>query len=365
MPFSNPIAAGNSLARPQFESPNFVPGVSGWAIFRNGNAQFNSLTLTGTTFDGNNYILNTSGFFLYSGAPANGNLSASIAPAAGTDGFGNSYFAGIVSYSGNRYSQLVGGDLLLGDTASTGSTAVVETSSTGGQTYIAGSTKTSADIAAPWLALFSAAGSAKGVVQAVIASGTTQPVALTTALAEIQGSLAVGATAAILDSPSGVLKVTDGRDGNTYGTERLTLNTTGTQLINSTVAATITGLSAPVAAATYKFRAVLWFLMGATTGAPTFSLAVPATSLVFVKTRQTRSITALGTVGGWVEAETVNNSLGGAYPVATTNATYSMMELEGIVTFSASGTFAVQAAMDLAAHPFTMQTGSFLELFPS
>jgi len=191
MPFSNPIAAGNSLARPQFESPNFVPGVSGWAIFRNGNAQFNSLTLTGTTFDGNNYILNTSGFFLYSGAPANGNLSASIAPAAGTDGFGNSYFAGIVSYSGNRYSQLVGGDLLLGDTASTGSTAVVETSSTGGQTYIAGSTKTSADIAAPWLALFSAAGSANGVVQAVIASGTTQPVALTTALAEIQGSLAV------------------------------------------------------------------------------------------------------------------------------------------------------------------------------
>jgi len=120
MPFSNPIAAGNSLARPQFESPNFVPGVSGWAIFRNGNAQFNSLTLTGTTFDGNNYILNTSGFFLYSGTPASGNLVASIAPAAGTDGFGNAYPAGFNLtdlVSGNTIS-LANGQLAIGNTAS-------------------------------------------------------------------------------------------------------------------------------------------------------------------------------------------------------------------------------------------------------
>lgn len=38
------------------------------------------------------------GLFVYSGAPANGNLVASIASTAGTDSFGNAYQAGITSY---------------------------------------------------------------------------------------------------------------------------------------------------------------------------------------------------------------------------------------------------------------------------
>jgi hypothetical protein len=58
----------------------------------------NGTTITGATFEGTNWIENSSGMFLYSGTPAAGNLSASIAPVAGTDAFGNSYQAGTNVY---------------------------------------------------------------------------------------------------------------------------------------------------------------------------------------------------------------------------------------------------------------------------
>lgn len=43
--FTNPILAGNNLARTVMQSPNFVAGVSGWAIFENGDAEFNSIVI--------------------------------------------------------------------------------------------------------------------------------------------------------------------------------------------------------------------------------------------------------------------------------------------------------------------------------
>jgi hypothetical protein len=45
-----------------------------------------------------NTIINSAGNFVYSGAPAAGNLAASLAPASGTDIFGNNYLAGVASY---------------------------------------------------------------------------------------------------------------------------------------------------------------------------------------------------------------------------------------------------------------------------
>ncbi len=44
-------------------------------------------------------ILNRSGFFLYSGPPAFGNLIGSVASVAGTDKFGNSYLSGQTTYT--------------------------------------------------------------------------------------------------------------------------------------------------------------------------------------------------------------------------------------------------------------------------
>jgi hypothetical protein len=96
--FSNPVFGGNTLIRPAMRSPNYVAGVSGWSINRAGDAEFNDLTLRGE-FVGTDYIINSAGIFLYSAAPALGNLVGSWTPAAGTDAFGNAYDVGLTLYS--------------------------------------------------------------------------------------------------------------------------------------------------------------------------------------------------------------------------------------------------------------------------
>jgi hypothetical protein len=50
MTFSNPIVGGTTLIRPAIHSPNFVTGVSGWSINKDGSAEFSDLTVRG---DGN------------------------------------------------------------------------------------------------------------------------------------------------------------------------------------------------------------------------------------------------------------------------------------------------------------------------
>lgn len=47
MSYSNPIVAGDVLIREAIKSENYVPGVSGWAIFRNGDAEFNNIIARG------------------------------------------------------------------------------------------------------------------------------------------------------------------------------------------------------------------------------------------------------------------------------------------------------------------------------
>ena len=48
---------------------------------------------------GNTIVINASGEFVYNGAPALGNLIASIANSNGVDAFGNRYYNGIISYN--------------------------------------------------------------------------------------------------------------------------------------------------------------------------------------------------------------------------------------------------------------------------
>lgn len=113
MGFQNPIVGGTALRIPAIQSPNYSAGSAGWIIKIDGSAEFNNLTIRGT-FQGTNFILNTSGLFIYSGTPANGNLIATIAPASGTDSFGNAYLDGVVSYQGSGFTGLAAGNLWLG-----------------------------------------------------------------------------------------------------------------------------------------------------------------------------------------------------------------------------------------------------------
>lgn len=77
-------------------------------------------SISGTTFTGVNFIINTSGLFFYNGTPALGNLLISVAPSNGTDRFGNIFYEGSVSYapSGSATASIAAvlqeGSLLLG-----------------------------------------------------------------------------------------------------------------------------------------------------------------------------------------------------------------------------------------------------------
>jgi hypothetical protein len=53
VPFTNPIVGGVKLIRQAIQSPNYVPGVSGWTINRDGTAEFSGVTLRGELYIGN------------------------------------------------------------------------------------------------------------------------------------------------------------------------------------------------------------------------------------------------------------------------------------------------------------------------
>lgn len=106
MSFENPIVGGTVLRIPAIQSPNYVPGVSGWAIFQNGNAEFDNITIRGQ-FEGTDFVIDNAGIFFYNGTPAAGNLLISIANTAGTDAFTNTYPEGI-SISQNGESVVLG-----------------------------------------------------------------------------------------------------------------------------------------------------------------------------------------------------------------------------------------------------------------
>lgn len=93
MPFQNPITGGQgALVRPAIKSPNFVSGSTGWIVRADGSAEFNNLIVRGGTVVGGVALY-------YSGAPALGNLVASIAAAGGVDALGNVYLSGINTYA--------------------------------------------------------------------------------------------------------------------------------------------------------------------------------------------------------------------------------------------------------------------------
>lgn len=86
--FTHSIAGGQgNLVITQFQSPNYVQGVSGWQVTIEGNAEFNNVKVRGE-FYGDDFFLNDSGAYFYSAAPGVGDLVASIAAAAGQDPFG-------------------------------------------------------------------------------------------------------------------------------------------------------------------------------------------------------------------------------------------------------------------------------------
>lgn len=86
--FQNPpVGAQGIITRPVFKSENWVSGTSGWAIFKNGNAEFNSL--------GGSFQITGFGIFFYVPTAGLGTLRMSLTNSDGTDPYGNAYRAGL------------------------------------------------------------------------------------------------------------------------------------------------------------------------------------------------------------------------------------------------------------------------------
>jgi hypothetical protein len=111
--FGNAILGGASkLIRAAIQSPNYLAGVAGWTINKDGSVEFNNGTFRGTiVFGGVGQI------FVYKGAPALNNLVAAISPSFGTDAYGNTYYPGLTlpNYTGG----LFGGSVVFTDPSGT------------------------------------------------------------------------------------------------------------------------------------------------------------------------------------------------------------------------------------------------------
>jgi len=80
--FRHDVAGGNgTLIVDALHSQGYVPGTTGWAIFRNGDVEFNSGTFRGIVVAGQ--------MFLYNGAPGLGNPPVAWTTTANHDPFGN------------------------------------------------------------------------------------------------------------------------------------------------------------------------------------------------------------------------------------------------------------------------------------
>lgn len=115
--FTHAIAGGNGkLAVTVFQSPNYIPGISGWAVFKDGSAEFNDVTIrNGEIISGKDLLYNTS--------PAFGKLVASRSAVAGSDAFGNAYLPYDTVYSivgSPRVATQVGPDSIIWYTAASG-----------------------------------------------------------------------------------------------------------------------------------------------------------------------------------------------------------------------------------------------------
>lgn len=110
MGFQNPISgAQGALERQQIKSPNYVSGSAGWAIKRDGSAEFNNITIRGASSVGGEALW-------YNGTPALGNMIFSISAADYTDPYGNHVPQGATAYTQSFSTdvQLINGSLTFG-----------------------------------------------------------------------------------------------------------------------------------------------------------------------------------------------------------------------------------------------------------
>jgi hypothetical protein len=357
----NPVVGGTALRIPAIQSPNYNPATgTGWAIFANGTAVFYGLTITDGVITGPDYIINPSGAFFYSGTPALGNLLASVTPGSGTDSEGNAYLAGFTVYDGSAYIQVH-------VNSSFGAPAIEMPTGAGseedhGAIYTAVANALAVN-EYPYMNIFGP-GSADDNTQAGI-----------TLVASAKNGASLVAGELVLDD-AGTVKivaywnasgfyVTANNDGNTYSTGKLWKQATSTT-INSTTPIAITGLSYNVAASTYRLHGFVIATVAAAGATQPGTLRLNGTATASAVDVWITTIEP-GLAGvynmGLITAQNADPSFtSGAWPLSST----IVMEVDGIVQFSAAGTFNVYGRVTTSGSDasWTATAGSWMILEP-
>lgn len=275
---------------------------------------------------------------------AAGNLAAALSPAAGTDGAGNAYAAGLTSITAGSYTiAITNGFIFFG--SQNPSTTIVEDGDVTITDSLAAASPPGVSVSAPTAVL--------GETAQLQLFGESQntDAGPQASLVTPDGSLNLFPSGGVF-----VAQVENNQDGNTYDLGRKAVYTAGTQTIDSTTQANITGLSLNVAPGKYRFRAVLYFsglaaniaylTMGGTATDTAFN------AMIFYGTNDyARNQTVLGTNTG-LGSDTLAN--GGTY----------ICYIDGNITVSVAGTLTVNGAASANANTFTTAKGCLLEIFP-
>jgi hypothetical protein len=150
-------------------------------------------------------------------------------------------------------------------------------------------------------------------------------------------------------------------DGTAYNTGRLTLSMPSGLHITSTSDSLLTGMSCAVAAGSYRFSGVIFFTMGTTNAGAVIACSPHGpTASVYIT-----GIYYFANLGGSISSRTA--TVLGTGPssnasIAVNAAAHAVFH--GFATFTASGTFSIQAAEATSGVDFTAQAGSYCDLMP-
>jgi hypothetical protein len=353
------------------------------------------------------------GVFVYSPKPGAGNLVASIAAVAGTDSYGNSYLEGVTAYSGDGLHavEMTGGALDFLYTSTPDSDFALAIQIAGSETELSFQPG-----AADYSVVFGTGvlgPLAQFIVQAaqLLVADSNAAAALTSALLEVQGrvavttggitvesaagsgnsifegSIAIGESsnvtghalevagiAALADesAPSsssgyaalfgnaGVLGFVSGADGQAYDTGTVTRYTAG-QSVTSTTPAAVTwgaGSNPLVAAGTYHVSGKMVCTMGSTSAAGEFTFTTTGTvssmrvtfyAIENVSILVSNEITAIG-----------SSMSTGTIP----NGTAAQFFFDGIIEFSAAGNLGLEVAEGTSGDGWTLNSQSEMVISP-
>lgn len=284
-----------------------------------------------------NTIINDTGVFTYSSTPAFGNLIYSETQLSGTDQFGNTFLPGAVNYFG----PIAAGAYLALQTYQ-GQLAWYQAGGAGGA-YTQFATVSALLV---------------GGITAELTLAAAQIVNVNTADLHFDDT----GTSAAIDwsvNAGGELQYVNNTDGNTYKEGSFTTKLAATVLINATTPITI--ISVPVGARQYWVNLKIIYLSGSTAASAGLQVnqgTATVSNMVGV-VRRGRNSTNVDNI-----VPVNQNSALGSLALAFNANELETYEFEGLITFSAAGTFIVSGTTSVAADTWSAATNSYVKLEP-